>query len=45
MTGCLLYCRIRAFEGDLVEFETAGHGPGDLPAVSDGPGGGQWFAM
>ena len=30
MTGCLLYCRIRAFEGDLVEFETAGHGPAPL---------------
>src|SRR2546421_12730540 len=40
MTGCLLYCRIRAFEGDLVELETAGHGPGDLPAGGDGPGGG-----
>ena len=30
MTGCLLYCRIRAFEGGLVEFETAGHGPAPL---------------
>src|SRR5256885_445024 len=30
MTGSLLYGRIRAFEGDLVEFETAGYGPAPL---------------